>query len=151
MVCTGYDLKSLETLLGTAVGVGFILPVVYQMLVERANKLLSLSRTLLAELETQDDRFAIRDLASVRIVFQSNLRKMESASDIFILVSSLSALCAFSLVILSAYSRVCLTLYSTSFVMLIVSSPVLFCGGLFLWWWDSSRPLYSRCEHYYNQ
>lgn len=150
MVCTSYDLKSLESLLGTAVGVGFILPVVYQMLVERANKLLLRSRSLLVELESQGDRSAIRDLASIRIAFQSNLQKMESASDVFILVSSLSAFSAFFLIILSSYFSVCLTIYYKSAIILVVSAPVMFCGGIFLWWWDSSRPLYSRCSHYYN-
>lgn len=151
MVCTSYDLKSLESLLGTAVGVGFILPVVYQILVDRANKLLSRSRGLLEELESQGDRFAIRDLASIRITFQSNLQKMESASDVFILVSSLSAFSAFFLIILSSFVSVCLTLYSKSAIILMISAPVIFCGGIFFWWWDSSRPLYSRCVHYYNQ
>lgn len=151
MVCTGYDLKSLEGLLGTAVGVGFILPVVYQMLVERAVKLLSLSKTLLKELEEQDDRFAIRDLGAMRIDFQSKLQRIEKASDAFILISSISSLISFTLILVSAFVGACLTASHMLIIALIVSVPVLCCGGLFLFWWDSSRPLVSRCQHYYDQ
>lgn len=151
MVCTGYELKSLEGLLGTAVGVGFILPVVYQMLVERANKLLALSRVLLQELEEQDDRFSMRDLGSIRITFQLKLQKIEKASDSFVLVSSLSSLAAFILILTSAFTSVCLTLYSLSAIALVVSTPVLLCGSLFIWWWDASRQLISRYDYYYKQ
>ena len=151
MVCTGYDLKSLEGLLGTSVGVGFILPVVNQMLVERATKLLSLSKTLLEELEDQDDRFAIRDLGSIRIDFQFKLQRIERTSDAFILISSISSLVSFLLLLASAFSGACLTVYHMQIIALIVSVPVLCCGGLFIFWWDSSRPLVSRCQHYYDQ
>jgi uncharacterized membrane protein (DUF485 family) len=151
MVCTGYELKSLEGLLGAAVGVGFILPVVNQMLVERANKLLSLSRILLQELQGQDDRFSLRDLGSVRIDFQSRLKKIERASDAFVLISSLSSLLAFILLVVSAYTPVCLTAFTQSSIVIAISIPVVLCGGLFIWWWDASRTLLSRYYHYYDQ
>jgi len=150
MVCTGYDLKNLESLLSTAVGVGFILPVVYQMLVERANKLQTLSRTLMEELEAQNDRLAVRDLASVRLAFQLNLQKIEGASGTFIIVSSISSLIAFALIVLNTYKEVCLSSICASAIIFSVSVPVLFCAGIFFWWIDSSRQLYGRCKYYYN-
>lgn len=151
MVCTGYDLKSLESLLGTAVGVGFIFPVVYQLLAERANNLLRRSKTLLAELKDKDDRFAMRDLASVQITFQSNLKKMEKESDIFIIASSFCALLSFIFLIISIYTSICLSFYWMTAIVLSVSIPILLCLIIFIKWFDYSRPLSSRCEHYYNQ
>jgi hypothetical protein len=150
-VCAGFELKSLESLLGTAVGVGFIFPVVYQLLSERAKKLLSSSRALVEELESQGDRASMRDLASMMIVFQSSSNKMDRAAQLFILISSLSALTAFSTLILSAFVRLCLGKAELILIIAVVSLPILFCAAVFIWWWDSSRSLINRCEHYYDQ
>jgi energy-coupling factor transporter ATP-binding protein EcfA2 len=97
------------------------------------------------------DRFAMRDLGSVRIDFQFKLQRIEKTSDAFILISSMSSLLSFLLVLVSVFSGACLTLNHMLIVALIVSAPVLCCGGLFIFWWDASRPLVSRCQHYYDQ
>ena len=150
-VCSGYELKNFESLLGTAVGVGFIFPVVYQLLVERANQLLNKSRILLEELESQNNRTATRDVAALRIKFQIFLSRMDRVAHTLILISSISALISFAASIYSAFAPLCMQPLVATLLIATVSAPVLFCTVTFISWWDSSRPLISRCDHYYNE
>ncbi len=150
-VCSGYELKNFESLLGTAVGVGFIFPVVYQLLVERSNQLLHKSRTLLEELESQNNRTATRDVAALRLKFQIFLSRMDRIARTLIVISSVSALISFVTAVYSAFAPLCMHVFIATLLVLAVSVPFLFCTAIFIWWWDSSRSLINRCDHYYNE
>lgn len=150
MVCVGLELKTLESLLGTSVGVGFIYPVVYQHLYERSSRLIDMCKRLSTELEDSGDHSSMRDLARHSLAFRSFLSRMEEASSVFFISSSISALTAFLLLVISALSKPCLSPLWVSMVVLVVSLPVLFCALMFICWWDRSRPLMWRYRYYYS-
>jgi hypothetical protein len=149
-MCTGIELKELESLLGTAVGVGFILPVVYQLLHDRSKNLITSASLLIAELEDEGDRSSMLDLASFRIKFQRQASRMNTVSHGMILISSISALIAFLSCITSVFAKLCLSLMEVATLVSVVSMPILCCAWLFIWWWDASRPVISRMRHYYE-
>lgn len=150
MICVGVELKALESLLGTAVGVGFIYPVVYQHLYERSLRLVEMCKKLSQELEESGENSSMRDLARHSFVFRSFLFRVEEASSIFFILSSISALTAFSLLIASVFLKLCLSPFLVSMVVLVVSLPVFFCALMFICWWDRTRPLLWRYHYYYS-
>lgn len=151
MTCSDIELKDLEALLSTAVGVSFIFPVIVQLLNDRSRRLIELAQTLVKELSDQNDGPAIRDLGSLVIQSRKVANSMDRVAGYLVGLSSICALVAFTCLVWSVYqSQVCLSPDVSAMIVFIVSLPVISSGGFFVWWWDASRPLISRCAHYYD-
>lgn len=142
----------MQSVLGTAVGVGFIFPVVVQILGERSVKLINRTELLLADLKRNQDRTSILDIANLLTTFRRELDVSERRANWLIGVSSISALAAYLLLIWAQFQpKICLSLLVGASSTFVISAPIGASVYYFLRWYDTSRPLAARYWHYYNQ
>lgn len=141
----------MQSVLGTAVGVGFIFPVIVQILNERSAKLVARSELLLSDLKRSGERASMLDLANFLTMFRQDLDVSERRANWLILFSSISALAAYLLLIWAQFQpKICLSLFVGASSTFIVSAPIGASFYYFFRWYDTSRPLDARYWYYYN-
>lgn len=151
MVCAGSSFSALQSLLGTAVGVGFIFPVVVQILNAKSDAIIESSELLLTDLSRQSDRASFRDLGDLLNSFQQTTAKLENLSSTFIGLSSLAALLSYCCLIWSTFQpMICMSLVVAATLVSLVSLPVVFSAVYFFLWFDATRPIIARQKLYYN-